>query len=138
MMEQQKPCGGGLTHREAIGRVAVALGAMSVLNGDVSLASPAAQAAPRNPNFPQVPSWDLELREIAPNVYGYVQGGGPDRDNFQIANAGIVIGEDGVLVFDSLAAPIHANRFIGHIRKVRHRLLLRRPVLPERSPQPLD
>jgi len=71
-----------------------------------------------NPSFPKVPSWETELRELAPGVYGYIQAGGPDRDNVSISNAGVIVGDDGVLVIDALAAPIHARRFIAEIRKV--------------------
>jgi cyclase len=79
---------------------------------------PAAATPTYNPKYPKVPSWDTELRQLAPGVYGYIQAGGPDRDNFSISNAAIMVGDDGVVVVDALAAPIHARRFIGEIRKV--------------------
>ncbi len=71
-----------------------------------------------DPSFPQVPSWKTELRELAPNVYAYIQGGGPGVPNRSISNAGIVIGDDGVLVIDATAGPIHAKNFIAAVRKV--------------------
>jgi len=71
-----------------------------------------------DPRFPQVPSWKTELRELAPNVYAYIQGGGPGIPNQSISNAGIVIGDDGVLVIDATAGPIHAKNFIAAVRKI--------------------
>ena len=70
------------------------------------------------PIFPRFPTWDTELRQLAPNVYAYIQAGGPNRDNVSISNAAMVIGDDGLLVFDALAAPMHTRRFIAEIRKV--------------------
>src|SRR5690242_20921549 len=54
--------------------------------------TPSAPSARPNPNFPQVPTWNTELRELAPNVYAYVQAGGPGRDNVSISNAGLIVG----------------------------------------------
>jgi len=121
----------GLTRRQAIIRV-VCVGFMLL----VTLAgkgrpahlwaqpAPAPTAAPAvippapDPKFPQVPSWKTELKELAPNVYAYIQGGGPGIPNRSISNAGVVIGDDGVLVIDATAGPIHAKNFIATIRKV--------------------
>ena len=80
--------------------------------------TPSAPTARPNPNFPQVPTWDTELRELAPNVYGYIQAGGPGRDNVSVSDAGMIIGEQGVMVIDALAAPMHAKRFIEAIRRI--------------------
>jgi glyoxylase-like metal-dependent hydrolase (beta-lactamase superfamily II) len=71
-----------------------------------------------DPRFPQVPSWKTELKQLAPNVYAYIEGGGPGIPNRSISNAGIVIGDDGVLVIDATAGPIHAKNFIAAIRKI--------------------
>lgn len=79
---------------------------------------PPAVPPPANPDFPQVPSWTTELRELAPNVYAYVQGGGPGRDNVSVSNAGLIVGDDGLMVIDTLTAPMHAARFITAIRGV--------------------
>jgi glyoxylase-like metal-dependent hydrolase (beta-lactamase superfamily II) len=80
--------------------------------------TPVAPAVRPNESFPAVPSWETELRELAPNVYGYVQAGGPGRDNVSVSDAGMIIGDDGVMVIDTLTAPIHAANFIASIRKV--------------------
>lgn len=70
-----------------------------------------------NPNFPQVPTWNTELKEIAPNVYAYIQAGGPGRDNVSISNAGLIVGDNQLMVIDALAAPMHTRRFVETIRK---------------------
>jgi hypothetical protein len=45
--------------------------------------------APKGDNrFPLPPTWETELKEVAPNVYAYIQAGGPDRDNASVANGG--------------------------------------------------
>src|SRR5690349_21090689 len=112
-----------LSRRQAIGRVAsVGVGAWAVMGGRSRLEAQGGGVAPippaPDPRFPKPPTWETELKEIAPNVYAYVQGGGPGRDNVSISNAGIIVGDDGVMVIDSLAAPMHAKRFIAAIRRV--------------------
>jgi cyclase len=88
--------------------------------GDRAIAAQAAStpAARPNPNFPQVPTWNTELRELAPNVYAYIQAGGPGRDNVSVSNAGLIVGDGGLMVIDSLAAPMHTRAFVNAIRKV--------------------
>src|ERR1044071_2325410 len=71
-----------------------------------------------DPRFPAVPSWKTELKELAPNVFAYIQGGGPGIPSQSVSNAGIVIGETGVFVIDATAAPMPAKNFIAAIRKV--------------------
>ena len=71
-----------------------------------------------DPRYPLPPTWETELKEIAPGVYAYIQAGGPGRDNASVANAGIVVGDDSVLVIDTLTAPLHAKAFISAIRRV--------------------
>jgi len=111
--------------REALRRgAAVGLGFASLLGGADGAVLDAqgrgAQPIPPqgDPRFPQVPTWDTELREVAPNVYAYIQAGGPGRDNVSISNAGAIVGDDAVMIIDALAAPMHAKRFIEAVRKV--------------------
>jgi len=107
-----------------MGRVAAAgLGVVSVLSSELGSRRAHAQGGPLtppapDPRFPQVPTWETELREVAPNVYGYVQAGGPGRNNVSVSDGGIIVGDDGVMVIDALGAPIHAKNFITAIRKV--------------------
>jgi cyclase len=115
----------GFSRRDALRLGAGAsLGALSflsrgIVSPDLSAQTPPAGGPPApNPDFPQVPSWNTELRELAPNVYAYIQAGGPGRDNVSVSNAGIIVGDDGVMVIDTLTAPLHAKNFIAAIRKV--------------------
>ena len=79
---------------------------------------PVAYSAPPNPAFPLPPTWDTELKELAPGVYAYVQAGGPGRNNVSVSDAGVIVGDDGLMVIDSLTAPLHAKAMISAIRKV--------------------
>ena len=115
-----------LSRREAIGRVVrVGAGTLAALRGAAARASGDDQFGgvdpirPRpDPRFPNPPTWETELREVAPSVYAYIQAGGPGRDNASVANAGIIVGDHGVAVIDTLTAPIHAKAFIAAIRRV--------------------
>jgi cyclase len=120
-----------LTRREAIARVTLAgfaiLLSVSGEGGPARLwaqraaaptSAPAVIPPAPDPKFPQVPSWKTELKQLAPNVYAYIQEGGPGIPNRSISNAGVVIGDDAVLVIDATAGPIHAKNFIAAIRKV--------------------
>ncbi len=115
---------GGLSRRDALKLGARAsFAALPFLKGGPAFAALSAQTSaqpnPRpNPSFPAVPAWETELRELAPNVYAYIQAGGPGRDNVSVSNAGVIVGDDGVTVIDTLTAPIHAKNFINAIRKV--------------------
>jgi cyclase len=113
-----------LSRRTAIGRIATAgIGISSALTGGFGARRVDAQGSALIPpapdaRYPQVPSWETEFREIAPNVYAYIQAGGPGRNNVAVSDAGIIIGDDGVMVIDALAAPVHAKNFIAAIRTV--------------------
>ena len=115
-----------LSRREALGRVAGAgLGILSVLRGGFGsvqlLAQGAAASTPANPrpnpNFPMVPSWNTELRPLAPNVYAYIQAGGPGIVNAGISNAGVIVGDDHWLAIDALGAPLQTKAFIAAARQ---------------------
>ena len=115
----------GVSRRQAMKIGAGAsLGLLSLLSDIAEGATALPQAstpgtlARVNPNFPQVPSWNTELREVAPSVYAYIQAGGPGRDNVSVSNAGMIVGDDGVMVIDTLTAPMHAAQFIAAIRRV--------------------
>ncbi len=56
--------------------------------------------------------------KIAANVYSYVDVKNGSPANSFAANAGIVIGRDGILVIDTLISAKEAKRFIADIRKV--------------------
>lgn len=58
------------------------------------------------------------LTKIADNVYAYVDIKGSSPQNSFGANAGIIIGKDGIVVIDTLVSAKEAKRFIEDIRKV--------------------
>lgn len=59
-----------------------------------------------------------DLTRIAENVYSYVGIGNASPSNSFAANAGIVIGRDGILVVDTLISAKEGQRFLADIRKV--------------------
>jgi cyclase len=79
---------------------------------------PVAFSAPPNPAYPMPPTWETELRELAPNVYAYIQAGGPGKNNVSVSDAGVIIGDDGLMVIDALTAPMHTKAMVAAIRKV--------------------
>jgi cyclase len=58
------------------------------------------------------------LTKIADNVYSYVDVKNAGPGNSFAANAGIIIGSDGILVVDTLISAKEAQRFMADIRKV--------------------
>lgn len=58
------------------------------------------------------------LTKIAENVYSYVDVKDASPQSSFAANAGVVVGKDGVLVIDTLVSAKEAKRFISDIRKV--------------------
>ncbi len=62
-----------------------------------------------------------ELTRLADNVYAYVGGTDASAAAGFAANAGIVIGRDGVLVVDTLVSAKEGERFLADIRKVTDR-----------------
>jgi len=73
---------------------------------------------PQNPNFPLPPSWETEVRELAPNVYAYIQGGGPGKSNVGRSNAMFIVGKENIFLVDALAAPLHTKAMVAAIRRV--------------------
>lgn len=108
------------TRRAFLRDVSMAATVVSLVDTRVRAAGQVAVApsARPNPNFPQVPTWDRELRELAPGVFAYIQAGGPGRDNVSVSDAGIIVGDHSVMVIDALAAPMHAKAFVEAIRRV--------------------
>jgi cyclase len=69
------------------------------------------RAAAQSPAFPPIPSWNTELRQLAPNVYAYTQATGPGVNNSSLSNAGVIAGPDSLLAIDTLGPPVHAKAF---------------------------
>jgi len=65
-----------------------------------------------------VQSATAELTKLADNVYSYVGVKDASPGHSFAANAGIVIGRDGVLVIDTLISAREGERFLADIRKV--------------------
>src|SRR5712691_9675509 len=59
-----------------------------------------------------IPTWKRELRQLAPNVYAYMLGGGPGQLAQGVSNAGLIVAEDHLTALDSTGAPIHAKGFL--------------------------
>lgn len=59
-----------------------------------------------------------KLTQIADNVYAYVNTKNSSKDSSFGANAGIIIGRDGIVVVDTLISAKDAKRFIRDIRGV--------------------
>ena len=65
-----------------------------------------------------IPSWKTELKEVAPNVFAYIQGGGPGIDNHSVSNAGLINGDDSSMVIDALTAPVLTKAFIAAMKRI--------------------
>jgi cyclase len=80
------------------------------------IAAGSARLSAQTASAPQIPSWNTELRQLAPNVYAYTQASGPGIDNASLSNAGVIVGDD-LLAIDALGPPIHAKAFIAAAKK---------------------
>jgi len=61
-----------------------------------------------------VPTWEPGIKELAPNVYAYIQA----RATWFWNNAGFIVGNEYVIVIDSLATVGLTKRFRDDIRKI--------------------
>ena len=59
-----------------------------------------------------------KLTKIADNVYSYVDTKNSTPQNSFGANAGIIMGKDGIVVIDTLVSSKEAKRFIKDIRTI--------------------
>ena len=126
MTKTDHHAGTSLSRRDALRLGLAGLGAASAVAWRAGRTDLAAQFGPApgspdpqpNKNFPIMPTWETELKELAPNVYVYIQGGGPTKNNVSVSNAALVVGDEGILLFDALAVPIHAKNMVAAIRKV--------------------
>jgi len=113
--------------RQALGLMGAAgLGMASALGEQVAGAQ--APAPPPNPNVPvapwpestsapAIPTWRTELKQLAPNVWTYIQAGGPGIPTGGISNALVVAGPDHWLAVDALGQPFHTKAFIAAANK---------------------
>ena len=56
--------------------------------------------------------WPTGLIEVAPNVFGYVQGGGVTG----VSNGGLIVGEESAIAIDALFVPSMTKRWLKTIR----------------------
>lgn len=137
MTEEKKIAGDGLSRREVMARTAWAgLGVTADMIGAGGLEKLWGQMAPRvdessprifgvsveklppiDNRYPVMPTWNTELKQLAPNVYAYQQEGGTGHINAGISNAGLFVGEDSLLVFDALGYPLQSKAFIAAGKK---------------------
>jgi len=78
-----------------------------------------------NTTYPET-NVEMELQQVSEHVY-YVQGKAgiaTDNEGF-ISNAGFVVTEEGVVVFDALGTPSLANLFLSKIRSVTDKPILK-------------
>src|SRR5260370_37081786 len=111
MEEQNKFEPPQLSRRQAIQAGAGALlGSAAMLAGAGALEKLSAQApAPvqatplpaTDPKFPMPPMWNRELRQLAPNVYAYTQGGGPGVSASGVSNPGMIARSAYLLAYDA-------------------------------------
>ena len=121
MTKPENTGAGSISRREALtmGLAGAGVGVASVAGWSVARGQrPPAFPPPRDPNFGESPSWTTGLREIGPNCFTYVQGNGPPHNGGGLSNAGFVVGDDGIFVFDTLNGPAAAQPYIERIRQV--------------------
>lgn len=113
-----------MNRREALHLGAGALvGATAALTGlDRTLSAQAQAVNPTpppqpDPRYPMPPKWNRELRQLAPNVYAYMQGGGPGLTAGGVSNAGVIVGRDHLVAIDALQGPIPTRSFIAAAQK---------------------
>jgi cyclase len=58
-----------------------------------------------------------ELKELAPNVYAFLQREAPGQTNFSVSNFGCVVGPASMLAIDAGGGPVHARNFIAATRR---------------------
>ena len=61
-----------------------------------------------------VPTWEPGVKQLAPNIYAYIQA----KATWYWSNAGFIVGNDYVVVVDSLATVGLTQRFKDEIRKI--------------------
>jgi cyclase len=121
MTKQENSDAVELSRREAMQVGAGALvGAAVLLAGVGEVARLAAQGDPQptpppatDPRYPMPPSWARELRQLAPNVYAYTQGGGPGVSAAGVSNTGLIAGPDFLMAIDATQGPLPARGFIA-------------------------
>ena len=113
----------GLTRRELVAGVAAGIAGLSVLSESPARAQAGFTAKvmtpPVNPNFPIPKSWKTEVMKLSPNVYAYIQAGGPEvGDGSGDSNAGVIAGDDHLMVIDTLGQPLRCDFLKSEMKKM--------------------
>jgi cyclase len=66
--------------------------------------------------YPAIPKWQTELKQLAPNVYAYIQSIDVAWPA-QLANAGMLAGPEHMMAIDAMAWPHHVKAFIAASKK---------------------
>jgi cyclase len=109
-----------MSRREAIHAGAGALVGAAAMLGGTRLSAQAVVATPppaTDPRYPMPPTWNRELRQLAPNVWAWVQGGGPNQTAAGVSNTGLIAGPDYLMAIDATQGPIPAKAFIAAARQ---------------------
>ena len=61
-----------------------------------------------------VPTWESGVKQLAPNIYAYVQA----RATWYWSNAGFIVGKDHAVVVDALATVGLTQKFRDEVRKI--------------------
>jgi len=94
----------GLNRRKALG---LAAGAGSAALGLRALAQTAVPAPTPN----SATEIRVQMQQLAPDVWAYIQREAPGQSNLSVSNCGIIAGPKGLLAIDATSAPVHAKRF---------------------------
>jgi glyoxylase-like metal-dependent hydrolase (beta-lactamase superfamily II) len=110
-----------VSRREAVTRLmAAGLGMASLFRGraaNAQVGAPAVVTPPKDSNFPLPRGWDTELIKLRPNIFAYVQAGGIGiGSGAGVSNAGVIVGEDHLLLIDTLGEPMLVDALKSAIR----------------------
>jgi cyclase len=113
-----------MNRRHALAVMTGALAGAALRGAVAAQASPAGAGAPTPAAVgAAIPGFDAlatdirtELKELAPNVYAFLQREAPGQTNLSVSNFGFVVGPKSMLAIDAGGGPQHARNFIAAAR----------------------
>lgn len=113
----------GVSRREVVTRLmAAGLGMASMLRSGAARAqvgAPPVLTPPPDPKFPTPASWKTEFRKLGPDIFAYVQAGGVGQGSGAgVSNSGVIVGDDNLLVIDTLGQPMLVDALKSAVRNV--------------------